>query len=120
MLSNCGAGKILESPLDCKQIKPFNPKGNKPEYSLEGLMLKLKVQYFGYLILITDSLEKTPYWERLKAGGEGATEDEIFGWHHRLNGHEFVQALGEGEGQRSLMSCSPWGLKGSDMTEGLK
>ena len=43
--------------MDCKQIKPFNPKGNKPEYSLEGLMLKLKVQYFGYLILITDSLE---------------------------------------------------------------
>ena len=82
MLSNCGAGKILESPLDCKQIKPFNPKGNKPEYSLEGLMLKLKVQYFGYLILITDSLEKTPYWERLKAGGEGATEDEMVGWHH--------------------------------------
>ena len=59
MLSNCGARKILESPLDCKQIKPVNPKGNKPEYSLEGLMLKLKLQYFGYLIQITDSLEKT-------------------------------------------------------------
>ena len=47
----------LESPLDCKEIKPVSPKG--PEYSLEGLMLKLKLQYFGYLMRITDSLEKT-------------------------------------------------------------
>ena len=66
MLSNCGARKILESPLDCKQIKPVNPKGNKPEYSLEGLMLKLKLQYFGYLMRTTDSLEKT-----LMLGGIG-------------------------------------------------
>jgi len=53
--------------LDCKEIKPVNPKGISPEYSLEGLMLKLKFQYFGHLMRITDSLEKT--WERLKAGG---------------------------------------------------
>ena len=110
MLSNCGAGKILESPLDCKQIKPFNPKGNKPEYSLEGLMLKLKVQYFGYLILITDSLEKTPYWERLKAGGEGATEDEMVGWHRQLNGHEFKQTPGDGERQGGLAYCIVHGV----------
>ena len=51
--------KTLESPLECKDIKPVNPKGNHPEYSLEGLMLKLKVQYFGHLIRRTDSLEKT-------------------------------------------------------------
>ena len=50
--------KILESPLDCKEIKPVNPKGN-PEYSLEGLMLKLKFQYFGHLMQRADSLEKT-------------------------------------------------------------
>ena len=55
----------------------------------------------------TDSLEKTPYWERLKAGGEGATEDEIVGWHHRLNGREFEQAPGDSEGQRSLVGCGP-------------
>ena len=42
--------KTLESPLDCKEIKPVNPKGNHPEYSLEGLMLKLKIQYFGHLL----------------------------------------------------------------------
>ena len=51
--------KTLESPLECKDIKPVNPKGNHPEYSLEGLMMKLKVQYFGHLIRRTDSLEKT-------------------------------------------------------------
>ena len=56
--------KTLESPLDCKEIKPVNPEGNQswifsPEYSLEGLMLKLKLQYFGHLMQRTESLEKT-------------------------------------------------------------
>ena len=51
--------KTLESPLDCKEIQPVHPKGNQPEYLLEGLMLKLKLQYFGHLIRRTDSLEKT-------------------------------------------------------------
>ena len=51
--------KTLESSLDCKEIKPVNPKGNQSEYSLEGLMLKLKLQYFGHLMQRTDSLEKT-------------------------------------------------------------
>ena len=49
----------IESPLDYKQIQPVNPKGNHPEYSLEGLMVKLKLQYFGHLMQKTDSLEKT-------------------------------------------------------------
>ena len=51
--------KTLESPLDCKEIKPVNPKGNSPECSLEGLVLKLKLQYFGHLMQKADSLEKT-------------------------------------------------------------
>ena len=51
--------KTLESPLDCKEIKPVNPKQINPEYSLEGLMLKLKLQYFGNLMRKADSLEKT-------------------------------------------------------------
>ena len=51
--------KTLESPLDSREIKPVNPKGNNPEYSLEGLMLKLKLQYFGHLLGRVDSLEKT-------------------------------------------------------------
>ena len=51
--------KTLEIPLDCKEIKPVNPKGNKLQYSLEGLRLKLKLQYFGHLMQRTDSLERT-------------------------------------------------------------
>ena len=52
-------GKTLESPLDCKEIQTVHPKRNQSEYSLEGLMLKLKLQYFGHLMWRTDSLEKT-------------------------------------------------------------
>ena len=60
---------------------------------------------------------KRPWcWERLKAGGEGTTEDEMVGWHHRLNGHEFEQALGVGDGQGNLACCSPWGCKELDTT----
>ena len=56
---------------------------------------------------------KRPWcWERLKAGGEGMTKDEMVGWHHRLNGHEVEQGLGDGEGQGSLACCSPWVAKG--------
>ena len=78
-----------------------------PGCSLEGLMLKLKLQFFGHLMGRVDSLEKT-----LMLGGQeekGMTKDEMVGWHHRLNGHEFEQTLGVGEGQGSLACCSPWG-----------
>ena len=63
--------KTLENPLDCKEIKPVNPKGNQPWIFTGRLMLKLKLQYFGHLIWRTDSLERPWRWERLKAGGEG-------------------------------------------------
>jgi len=58
MLLNCGVGETLESPLDCKEIQPVHPKGDQ-SCSLEGLMLKLKLQYFGHLMQRADSLEKT-------------------------------------------------------------
>ena len=58
--------KTLESPLDCKEIKPVNPKGHWPEYSLEELMLKLKLQYFGHLMWKADSLEKTVMLEKIE------------------------------------------------------
>ena len=67
----------------------------------------------------SDSLEKTLCWERLKAEGEGTTEDEMVGWHHRPNRHESEQALGDGEGQGSLACCSPRGDEELDMTEPL-
>ena len=63
--------KTLESPLDCKEIQPVHPKGNQSWISLEGLMLKLKLQYFGHLMQRADSFEKPWCWERLKAEGEG-------------------------------------------------
>ena len=63
--------KTLESPLDCKEIQPVHPKGNQSEYSLEGLMLKLKLQYFGHLMRRIDSLEKTLMLGKIKGGGEG-------------------------------------------------
>ena len=68
----------------------------------------LKLQYFGHLIQRTDSLEKTLMLGKTEGRREkGITEDEMVGWHHRLNGHEFEQALGVGDGQGSMMSCSP-------------
>ena len=73
--------KTLESPLDCKEIKPVILK----EYSLEGLMLKLKLQYFGYLMQRTDLLERLWCWERLKAGEEGDDRDEMVGWDHQID-----------------------------------
>ena len=57
-------------------------KGISPEYSLEGLMLKLTLQYFGHLMRRTESLEKTLYWERLRQEKKGKTEDEMVGWHN--------------------------------------
>ena len=75
-------------------------------------MLKLKLQYFGHLIQRTDSLEKT-----LMLGKIEMTEDEMVGWHHQLNAHEFEQAPGDGEGQGSLACCHPWGHKELDPTE---
>ena len=97
--------KMLESPLDCKEIKPVNSKENQPEYTLEGLMLKLKLQYFGYLLWRADL--KSVMLGKIEGRRRRGWEDEIVGWHHQLNGHEFEQALGDGEGQGSLACCSP-------------
>ena len=105
--------KNLESPLDCKNIQLVNP-----EYLLEGLMLKLKFQYFRYLMRRTVSLEMTldagKVWRQDK---KGMTEDAMVGWHHQLDGHKFEQAPGVGNGQGSLAYCSPWGHKEPDRTE---
>ena len=92
-----------------------------PEYSLEGLILKLKFQYFGHLMQRTDTFEKTLKLEKI----EGRRRREWqrtrwLDWYHQLNGHKFEQAPGDGEGQGSLGCCSPWGCKESDTTEWLK
>ena len=79
-----------------------------PEYSLEGLMLKL--QYCGHLMQRADSLEKTLMLGKIEGRRRRgqATEDEMVGWHHRINGYEFEQTLRDSEGQGSLDCCSSW------------
>ena len=75
--------KTLESPLDCKEIQPVHLKETSPGCSLGGLMLKLKLQYFGHLMRRLDSLEKTLMLGRNWGQEEkGTTEDEMAGWHH--------------------------------------
>ena len=81
--------------------------------------MKLKLQYFGHLVQRAKSLEKTLLLERLKAGGEGQQRRRCLNKYHQLDGHEFEQALGVGDGQGSLACCSPWGHKELDMTEQL-
>ena len=111
--------KTLENSLDCKEIKPVHPKGNQ-SWIFTGK---------------TDAEAETPilwspdaknwligkYPDAGKDWGQdekGTTEDEMVGWHHWLNGHEFEQAPGVGDGQGSLVCCSAWGHKESDTTKG--
>ena len=70
-----------------------------PEYSLEGLMLKLKLQYLGHLMRRSDSLEKTLMLGKIKGRRRRGQEDELVGWHHGLYGHKFEEVLGVGDGQ---------------------
>ena len=103
-------GKVL-SYFGSRRSNQSNLEEISPEYSLEGLMLKLQLQYFVHLMRRTDSLEKTLMLGKIEGRKKRGwtTEDEIVGWHHQLDGHEFEQALGVGDGQGSLMCCSPWG-----------
>ena len=103
--------KPLRVPWTARKSNQSILKEINPEYSLEGLMLKLKLRYFGHLMQRTDSLEKTLMLGKI----EGITEDEMVGWHHRLYGHEFVQAPRVSVGQGSLECCSPWGHTELDM-----
>ena len=112
--------KTLESPLDCKAIQPVNPKGN-PSWLFIG---RTDAEAETPILWPPDAknwlTEKDPDagkdWRREE---KGMTKDEMVGWHHQLNGHEFEQALGIGDGQGSMGCCSPWGRKELDMTEWL-
>ena len=90
-----------------------------PGCSLEGMMLKPKLQYFGHLMQRVDSLEKTDAGNNWRQEEKGTAEDEIPGWHHCLDGCEFEWTLGDGDGQGGLACCNSWGRKESDMTERL-
>ena len=110
--------KTLESSLDCKEIKPVRPKGNQSWIFIGRTEMKLKLQCFGHLTRRADSLEDPDAGKHWKQEKE-LTEDEMVGWHHWLDGYEFEQAPGAGNGQGSLACCSPWDRKVSDMTEWL-
>ena len=88
-----------------------------PEYSLEGLVMKLKIQYFGHLMWRTDSLEKTLMLRKIEGRRRRGGQRER--WHYQLNGHQFKQAPAVGDGQGGLACCSPWACKESDTTERL-
>ena len=102
----------LRVPWTTRRSNQSILKEISPQYSLKGLMLKPETPILWPPDAKNWLIVKRPWcWERLQAGGEGMTEDEMVGWHHRLNGHESEQALGVGDGQGSLMCCSPWGCK---------
>ena len=113
--------KTLESPLDCKEMKPVNPKGNQSWIFIGRTDAKAEAPVF----LLPDAknwiIGKDPNagkdWRQEE---KGTTEDEMVGWHHQLDWHDFEQSLVVGDGQGSLAWCSPWGSKESDnQTTGL-
>ena len=103
--------RVLRVPWTARKSNQSILKEISPVYALEGLMLKLKLQYFGHLMGRTDSFEKTLMLGKIRWEEKGMTEDEIIGWQHQLNGHEFVHAPGVGDVQGSLVCCSLWGLE---------
>ena len=111
--------RLLRVPWTVRRSNQSILKEISPEYSLEGLMLKLKLQYFGHLMQRTDSSEKTLMLEKIEGRRRRGWQDEMVGWHHWLNQPEFEQAPGVGDGQGSLVCCSLCGRKELDMTEWL-
>ena len=115
--------KTLENPLDCKKIQPVHPKGNQSWMFIGRTDVEAETPILwppnvkNWLIWGTDSFPDAGKDWRQEV--KGTTEDEMVGWHHRLNGHEFEWTLGVGDGQRSLACCSPWGHKELDVTEWL-
>ena len=89
VLLNCGVGEDLRVPWTARRSNQSIVKEISPGISLEGMMLKLKLQYFGHLMRRVDSLEKTDAGRHWGQEEKGMTEDEMAGWHHRLNGREF-------------------------------
>ena len=112
--------KTCESPLTCKEITPVNPKGNQSWIYIGRIDAETETLILGppdvknWLIRKDSDGGKDWRWEE-----KGMTEDEMVGWRHWLDGHEFEQALGDGGGQGSLACCNSWGHKELDTTEWL-
>ena len=111
--------RLLRVPWTARRSYQSILKEISPGCSLEGLMLKLKLQYFGHLMWRVDSLEKTHARRHWGQEEKGMTEDEMAGWHHWLNGRESGWTPGDGDEQGSLACCDSWGRKELDMTEQL-
>ena len=105
--------KTLRSPLDNK-IKSVNPKGNQPWIFLGRTDSEAEAPIFWLPDVKSWLIRKDPDAGKDWGQEKSATEDEIVGRHHRLNGHEFRQIVGDSEGQGSLVCCSSWGHKGKD------
>ena len=112
--------KTLESPFDCKEIKPVSPKWNQSWIFIGWTDAEVEAP-----ILWPPDVKNWLTGKNPDAGKDwrqeekGTTEDEMARWHHQLDEHEFEQAPGVGDGQESLVCCSPWVLKESDKTEWL-
>ena len=110
--------KTLESPLDCNEIQPVHPKGNQSWIFIGRTDVEAETP-----ILWPPDAKSWFIWKDPDAGKDwrweekGTTEDEMVGWHHWLNGHEFKWTPGVGDGQGGLACCSPWGHKESDTTK---
>ena len=121
MLLNCGVGEdSWESPLDCKEIQPVHPKGDQSWVFIGRTDDEAETP-----ILWPPDAKSWLIWKDPDAGKDwrreekGTKEDEMVGWHHRLNGHGFGWTLGVGDGQGGLVCCGSWGHKELDMTEWL-
>ena len=113
--------KTLESPLDCREIQPVHPKGNQSWVFIGRTDAEAETPILWPPDAKNQLIGKDPDagkdWRQEE---KGTTEDEMVGWHHQLEGHEFKQASGVGDGQRRLVCCDSCGHKESDMTEWLK
>ena len=112
--------KSLETPWNYKEIKPVNPKGNQPWIFIGRTDAETEAPILWLHDVKSRLFRKDPdAGKDWKQEEKGITEDEMVGWHHWLNGHEFEQAPGDGDRQEGLVYGSPWGCKELDMTEPL-
>ena len=109
--------RLLRVPWAARRSNQSILKEINPGCSLEGMMLKLKLQYFGHLMRRVDSLEKTDAGRDWGQKKKRTTEDEMAGWHHQLDGCEFEWTLETGDRQGGLGCCNSWDHKESDTTE---
>ena len=111
--------KILESLSDCKEIQPVHPKGNQSWIFIGRTDAEAETPILWPPDAKSWLTWKDPHAGKVWRQEKGKTEDEMVGWHHRLNGHGFGWTLRVGDGQGGLVYCGSWGCKESDTTERL-